>query len=72
MFPAAGPATQPRICGHCGRDTDLTGHASWNGVPICNPEAGTGRMECYNLIRDFHHEIPCPECRRVVTETGAF
>lgn len=72
MFPAAGPPNNPRICGHCGRDAGLTGFASWNGIPVCNPESGTGHMECYNLIRDFHHDIPCTECRRVVAEGGAF
>jgi hypothetical protein len=61
-----------RICGHCGQDCsapELTG-ASWNTVPVCNPEPGTGRMECYNLIRNYGHEMPCSLCRKVLKEKG--
>lgn len=44
--------------------------SSWNTIPVCNPETGTGRMECYSLVRNFGHEIPCDLCRKVLTEGG--
>lgn len=63
---------KPRICGHCGQECipSQVGFASWNGVPICNPESGIGRMECYKLIRDFHHDVPCDVCRKLLKEDG--
>lgn len=62
-----------RTCGHCGQECWMNeaGFASWNGVPVCNPETGTGRMECYRLVKEFNHEIPCLVCRRVVKEGGS-
>lgn len=57
-----------KTCGHCGRE--IAGNfASYNGVQVCNPESGTGEMECYVLIRDFHHEFSCHPCR-VMGGTG--
>lgn len=71
MFPGNVAVAEVRNCGHCGQDVKPgSGHASWNGVPICNPEPGTGVMECYSLIRDFHHDIPCGVCRKVIKERG--
>ena len=49
-------------CGHCLKEMTV-GHASYNGVPVCNPEPGTGVMECYRLIRDFNHEFGCKPCQ---------
>jgi hypothetical protein len=25
-------------------------------------------MECYNLVRNYSHEIPCQTCRKVIKE----
>ncbi len=63
---------EERICGHCGRDCSdpSVAGSSWNTVPVCNPEPGLGRMECYSLVRNFGHEIPCDLCRKVITEAG--
>lgn len=67
-----GSERPARICGHCGRDCSdpAVSGSSWNTVPICNPESGTGRMECYSLIRNFNHEVPCVPCRKVLKEEG--
>jgi hypothetical protein len=27
-------------------------------------------MECYNLIRNYGHEMPCSLCRKVLKEKG--
>lgn len=49
-----------QTCGHCRKPIDPGDPpTSYNTVPLCNPEPGTGRMECYVLVRDFHHEMPC-------------
>lgn len=61
-----------RRCGHCGQECWMSeaGFASWNGVPVCNPEPGSGRMECYELIKQFHHEMDCQECKIMLRGGG--
>jgi len=67
MYPIAGPATEPPICGHCQRPA--VDRSSYNGVAVCNPDSGSGVMECYRLIRDFSHEFNCVPCQ-VMGGTG--
>lgn len=51
-----------KICAHC--QNPATGAwASYNGMPVCNPESGLGQMECYRLVRDFHHDFACVPCQ---------
>jgi hypothetical protein len=50
------------ICGHCNKEPTAD-WASYNGVRVCNPESGLGQMECYRLIRDFHHDFDCIPCQ---------
>lgn len=54
------------ICGHCGKPVNHSGGtASWNGSPVCNPYPNKGDINCYKLIRDFHHDMPCFPCMRM-------
>jgi hypothetical protein len=51
-----------RQCGHC--LAPLKGAwASYNGIPVCNPEPDAGLMGCYVLLRDFNHEFNCHPCQ---------
>ena len=56
-------------CGHCQAEPIQGAWASYNGITVCNPESGSGLMECYRLIRDFHHDFNCHPCQ-VMGGTG--
>jgi hypothetical protein len=44
-------------CEHCYQE--VVGRASYNGMRLCLPPEGADRPNCYHLVAQEHHHIPC-------------
>lgn len=39
------------------------GYSSDGETPLCHPDAGTGRPDCYRLVTVYGHVMSCSPCK---------
>ncbi len=58
------------ICAHCRRNDVGSmegGYAAVRGTWVCHPN-GTNRPDCYSLVTNYKHPMPCTKCPTAPTQ----